>query len=290
MKKITALFIAAAVMLGGVTACRNGGTNTTPVPEPGPGFPTETFDFTDEVTMRQVGLTELEVTDFLGLVNAWYPVGDEVMQTVATYGVIPAATSSIEFNPEALAALEALFAEAKSEGHTGFYLASGMRDYAAQAAIYENADDKSFVQPPGHSEHQTGLAADISELSVDIATFDRSNGGRWFTQNAHRYGFVLRYPADKTNITGISYEPWHFRYVGQPHAAYMTQNKLVLEEYLDLLQTEGGYDYSFEGVDYRVMYNAAPVGSAGTISVPADYDYEVSRDNTGGYVVTIKFA
>ena len=82
---------------------------------------------------------------------------------------------------------------------------------------------------PGTSEHELGLAIDIN-ADLDRSTSDEVYG--WLAQNAWKYGFVLRYPADKTDITGIDYEPWHYRYVGQEAAKEMHKKGLCLEEYL----------------------------------------------------------
>jgi D-alanyl-D-alanine carboxypeptidase len=180
----------------------------------------------------------IEITPYLELVNSQFAISRNIedYEVVNVFGVVPASTSCIELNPTALSALRDLFAEAKAHGFAGFYLSSGFRNTSQQAELYENAPDRSFVQPPGHSEHHTGLAADVAYLGESMARFDSSDHGRWFMQNAHRFGFILRYPADKTHITGISYEPWHYRYVGREHAEFMFSNNLVLEEYIQLLE------------------------------------------------------
>lgn len=103
--------------------------------------------------------------------------------------------------------------------------------YEAQNMSHEEAVAKahSLVAEPGTSEHQLGLALDI------IAEFDADSTAtwNWLKDNAWRYGFILRYPADKVDLTGIDYEPWHFRYVGKAAAEEITRQGLCLEEYLD---------------------------------------------------------
>ncbi len=91
----------------------------------------------------------------------------------------------------------------------------------------------SAVQPPGYSEHNTGLAIDFNGVSE---AFQDTDTYRWLMEHAAEYGFVLRYPQDKQEITGIMYEPWHFRYVGVEHAKEMTARNLCLEEYVQQLQ------------------------------------------------------
>ena len=106
-------------------------------------------------------------------------------------------------------------------------IASGL-DNTPDAAAMAN------IALPGYSEHETGLAVDI--VSVDHQTLDRDFAdtpeGQWLAANSAQYGFLVRYTADKQEITGITYEPWHFRYVGRDAALAMQQQNLCLEEYL----------------------------------------------------------
>ena len=124
---------------------------------------------------------------------------------------------------------------------------SGYRSRAEQEAIFADslrdngeAFTRSYVALPGCSEHQTGLAIDLGENRPDLdfirPQFPDTGVFRTFRRRASEYGFVLRYPEDKTSITGIQYEPWHFRYVGWPHARLMEREGLVLEEYHRLLE------------------------------------------------------
>ena len=91
-----------------------------------------------------------------------------------------------------------------------------------------------YLARVGHSEHETGLAVDFCLPDDDDAdeTFSATSQGRWLAENAHGFGFILRYPRMKESITGIAYEPWHFRYTGLPHSSLMKENGLTLEEYL----------------------------------------------------------
>lgn len=132
-------------------------------------------------------------------------------------------------------------------GKKGFkiYVRSGYRSYTEQKKLWDEQinrlDDQGisiwdaikqgrlFVQRPGMSEHQTGLAIDIN--SKDIK--NRTRIYNWLKKNSYKYGFVLRYPEDKISITGIGYEPWHFRYVGKKNAEIMYRENLCLEEFRD---------------------------------------------------------
>ncbi|WP_069997301.1 M15 family metallopeptidase [Cellulosilyticum sp. I15G10I2] len=117
---------------------------------------------------------------------------------------------------------------------------SGYRSYSRQNTIYNNyiskygeAYTEKVSAKSGHSEHQTGLAMDISAKSVRYhltQDFANTKEGKWLAENAHHYGFIIRYPKGKEHITGYMYEPWHVRYIGKELAAYLYINGLVLEE------------------------------------------------------------
>ena len=104
------------------------------------------------------------------------------------------------------------------------------------------AEAAKWVAPPGYSEHHTGLALDIVTLDYQVldSGFASTPAAIWMRDNAYKYGFVIRYPEDKQDITQITYEPWHVRYVGLEHAAAMTEQNLCLEEYLGALEDTGG--------------------------------------------------
>ncbi len=115
-----------------------------------------------------------------------------------------------------------------------------VQKYMAKGYSYEAALQKTYeyTMPAGQSEHETGLALDI--LCSTNTIMDESQkgepGNQWLAQHCHEYGFILRYPEDKADITGIEYEPWHFRYVGREAAAYLTKMGWTLEEYYEVLR------------------------------------------------------
>ncbi|MFB5676533.1 D-alanyl-D-alanine carboxypeptidase family protein [Paenibacillus terreus] len=143
---------------------------------------------------------------------------------------------------EAAGALEKLFAAAKKDG-IKLRAVSGYRSYSRQKTIYNNnvktkgleyASKVSAV--PGMSEHQTGLAIDVSSPSVGNAleqSFGSTKEGKWLAKHAPEYGFVIRYPKGKDDITGYVYEPWHIRYIGVDLAEDAASKGLTLEEYFD---------------------------------------------------------
>ncbi|HIR93720.1 MAG TPA: M15 family metallopeptidase [Candidatus Egerieimonas intestinavium] len=140
-------------------------------------------------------------------------------------------------------AAQKLFTRARGQGLCLWGI-SGYRSYARQEEIFRRrlsqagaAHAQAYLAPPGCSEHQTGLALDVSspEISYELEeTFAQTSEGRFLTKHAAFYGFILRYPKGKEAITGYAWEPWHIRYVGRPLALYLSFTGLTLEEYLAL--------------------------------------------------------
>ena len=138
-------------------------------------------------------------------------------------------------NQTAYNALQELQKEATKNGHS-IPLVSGFRSYQRQETIYNNYVAKDGVEKadtysarPGHSEHQTGLAFDVGAIDDN---YGNTPAGKWLTENAHKYGFIIRYLKGKEHITGYKYEPWHIRYVGVDHATKIYNSNITLEEYL----------------------------------------------------------
>ncbi len=113
------------------------------------------------------------------------------------------------------------------------YIYSGYRSYERQAEIYNASNNKNYVAAPGQSEHQTGLVLDISTLTHGLtSSFQYSLEYESISKYCMNYGFIIRYPEGKENITGYYFEPWHLRYVGKTSAIEIMSNNLTLEEYL----------------------------------------------------------
>lgn len=175
----------------------------------------------------------------------------------------------------------AMIDAAAEDGVTHFMISSGYRSEAEQGKLYaEKGGD--YALPPGYSEHHLGLALDVGSTEGTMAKADE---GKWLEKNAARYGFVLRYPADKTDVTGIAFEPWHFRYVGLPHSMIMERNHLVLEEYLDLLQVKRSISTTVGDDEYEVCYYGPQELSQ--LRLPKNRDYALSGDNRGGLILTV---
>lgn len=161
-----------------------------------------------------------------------------------TIKAVPSVTNEeMMMRKEAAKALEDLVKNAKSEG-IDLYCVSGYRSYSTQNKIYldriktqgQKEADK-YVAYPGQSEHQTGLAVDISDQTAvnesQAVDFSKTKEGIWLKNNVQNFGFIIRYPAGKEDITGYNYEPWHVRFVGVKAAKEIKSKDIVLEEYLN---------------------------------------------------------
>lgn len=145
--------------------------------------------------------------------------------------------------------LDAFLREAYAVGYNDITVTSGYRSYADQEFRFNTkvnslrgeyntleaaqAAAATVIQWPGKSEHQTALACDMHNLPAASTDFAKTEAATWLRENAHNFGFILRYPEDKTEITGISFEPWHFRFVGRYHATRIHLLNLTLEEYVE---------------------------------------------------------
>ena len=137
---------------------------------------------------------------------------------------------------EAKEAFEKLSEDASKLGYI-ILAVSTYRSYEYQKKLYETYTEEKGIEyaanccaKAGYSEHQTGLAVDVEGSNTDYNKFEESLEFDWMKNNSYKYGFILRYPKDKQNITKYKYEPWHYRYVGIDLAKYLYENNLVLEE------------------------------------------------------------
>ena len=159
---------------------------------------------------------------------------------IAKVGFLPDTNSEAMFlRRESAKALEKLFKSAKKE-KIALYAVSGYRSYQRQSEIFKNNLKKTgelankYSARPGQSEHQTGLAIDVTCKDVEFALveeFEKTNAYLWLLKNSYKFGFILRYPREKENITGYIFEPWHLRYVGKELAQKLYIEGITLEEY-----------------------------------------------------------
>lgn len=202
----------------------------------------------------------------------------------------------VRMQPEAAQAMDAML--------TDFYYATGldslyiMCSYRSReesqelfdASVAENGLEHAqmYVMLPGFSEHHSALAADLGIILEDGSYMNFVNEGSysWIKEHCAEYGFILRYPEDKVDITEIGYESWHFRYLGVPNATAVSATGLCYEEYIDFIK-----NYRAEGDHYAVttadgsyeIYYAPGL----QIAVPSDRPYEISGNNVDGFIITV---
>jgi len=223
------------------------------------------------------------------LVNAEYPVQQEGVRSdiVNLYEAreltkgYTLLNSGIYLSTEVALAFSEMVAAAEQDGVQHFVINSGFRDFEEQGELYQTRG-ADYALPAGYSEHNVGVALDVGSTETTMYEADE---GIWIEENAWKYGFILRYPKDKTEITGIEYEPWHIRYVGLPHSAVMKEKNFVLEEYLAYLKEEEKISITVNGESYTVAYY--PYSEGMTIPVPDNHEYELSGDNSDGVIVTV---
>lgn len=176
-------------------------------------------------------LAEPFTVDGVALVGAHHPVSPEHA---------PEVTKQFKLLPEASDAYARMVADAKRAGLTIVWRV-GYRSYDIQADVLaasietrgSREEALRYAAEPGHSEHQLGLAVDVAAPDARGLAFADTREFAWLREHAHEYGFILRYPSGKEDITGIAYEPWHYRHVGVEHAAaFGAWSELTLEEYL----------------------------------------------------------
>lgn len=208
---------------------------------------------------------EVEVLDKVLPLGSFYPenyndrvmianvdnnIGEYMPDLVTVPDVYPAGRPGMQLTPETFEAYKKMYADCKAETGVGFNLLSAYRSYDKQVQLFDE-DVASYMakgysrdrateltaqstQYPGCSEHQLGESVDIGDTLALNYRFSESKAGAWVTAHAHEYGFVLRYPETKVDITKITYEAWHFRYVGIEHATYIYEHDICLEEYVEL--------------------------------------------------------
>lgn len=174
-----------------------------------------------------------------------------------------------------------LSAAVKEETDSALYVSSDFRTEEQQRQEYK--DNPTVAIKPGASEHQGGLALDVYVKYFAGEGFIKSEAGQFVNSKCHQYGFIIRYPSFGKSKTEIGFEPWHIRYVGEPHADLIYNNHLTLEDYI--LSFEKGLWYEAEGY----LISRQELSADGTLQLPPNYSKAViSPDNTGCYIITVK--
>ena len=204
---------------------------------------------------------------------------------------------SVYLAPDAMEAMDRMLMDFRAQGGSkSVNVVAGYRTEEDQQGLFDRSAERNglahaekYVAKPGGSEHHTGLAVDFSVLRADGSSVDYDGSGEytWINKNCHKYGFVVRYATGKEELTGIWDEPWHFRYLGIPHATEMVRKGMCMEEYMNYLKK-----YTFDGDhlfincesgEYEVWY------TEGThVYLPEGGEYEVSGNNMDGFIVTCK--
>lgn len=174
---------------------------------------------------------------------------------------------------------------------------SGYRTKEGQQELYDadlestGLDYSTRVALPGYSEHESGFSID---LTLAEGEYDGTGEYAWINEHCSDYGFILRYPENKTSITQIEYESWHYRYIGTPHAEYVMTSGMCLEEYIDMLknykvseESTSIFEYTAKnGKIYDIYYVEADTSSDSTyIPFPSDKEYSISGNNMDGFII-----
>lgn len=215
----------------------------------------------------------------------------------------PSTKSQMQLRDAAANAYVRMYTAYKAENNLPLNTISGFRSFAVQKQLFygkvagRQRSGQSYTTAynntlrytafPGTSEHQTGLAIDVSSNASLLESFRNTKQGQWLLAHCWEHGFILRYDEDKTALTTIAFEPWHYRYVGLPHSLIMRDNDWVLEEYMEALhalQPEEYLEYTDPtNVDmlYRIYY---------TTDTQREYEdiVSISSDNCGGYIITCR--
>ncbi len=200
----------------------------------------------DIITRVNIGLdqpyyTNVKMAPYLNqiyiLSNKYLALGENYVPDNLETLSSECARSGMQLVHEAKEKFEELCLAAKKDGYT-IRAMSSYRDYNYQLNLYnryvkqdgkEAAD--TYSARAGHSEHQTGLVVDVDNNQIDYTLFEQTKEYKWMQENAYKYGFIMRYPKDKDNITGYEYESWHYRYVGKEIATYIKNNNITFDEY-----------------------------------------------------------
>lgn len=183
-----------------------------------------------------------------------------------------------------------------------FYTEKGLSDCMVISA-YRTKEYQDELYNSGTSDIQGGYSELHTGLSFDLGIFPDGESSyyylpegdyAWIQENCGNYGYIIRYPADKKDLTGMDSKSYQFRYVGVPHAVYMSQNNLCLEEYIELLKH---YTYDGEHLTvaagektYEIYYVAADPSADTEVPVPSDKTYEISGNNVDGFIVTVQLS
>ncbi len=206
-------------------------------------LPVETAE--EETSVEEVSGQQKKEADLPDIdINSWEYVLANAEHSIGEYTPELGEIEGQKLDQRILEPMQQFVADARAEGLSVF-LSSGYRGFEEQQYLFNRKVEQygeekaaTIVSRPGTSEHQTGLACDITDEYYELKDESLENTAlyQWMSKHCQEYGFIVRYPKDKEEITGIIYEPWHFRYVGVEAATYMVEHNLCLEEFVALYQ------------------------------------------------------
>lgn len=216
-------------------------------------------------------------------------------------------TVDLRLDRVAMLSLNHMLDAAYNDGVSGMVITSAFRTFEKQSSLFNNktallsrkmnrktamAEASKVVAVPGSSEHQTGLAVDICSDGVGlVGDFGNTVQGKWMEKNSWKYGFIVRYPKEKTEITGIIYEPWHVRYIGNVHSEIVKSKNMCMEEYVEYLKDHGMiYFNDSNGDSYAVQYvRKEELDNKGmALSLEENSSWSISNCTKDSYIMTIK--
>ncbi len=219
---------------------------------------------------------DIEAITLVGNRNDYYQAGDYV--TKLDKNVI------VQLN-----ALMEAYATSMGKTTTDIFVQDGFRTYEQQVERHNSGRSKTFG--PGFTDYHTGRTFDMFLMDETSSSgYSYFTADDWFNENAGSYGFILRYPEGKQEITGENPRPYTYRYVGTPHASYINFNQLCLEEYIEEVKThtiEKPLEITAGSSVYNVYYVPAKESGNTEVPVPEGKTYEISGCNAGGFIVTV---
>ncbi len=249
------------------------------------GTSIELAEFRGEV--QKLTLEELLSDERTTLDNSLLLVSSEhpISESISFADVKEYNQTDVMFDKSAHEAFAALSSHVSEKHGEKLFITSAYRTGEEQQELFDKHGSDT-AQRPGESEHQTGLALDIAVKGYGGSSFLKTDVGKYVNLSAWQYGFIIRYPDGKEAVTKISYEPWHIRYVGMPHAEFIEKNQITLEEYLDCLSFNTLYTLETDD-----NYCIIRVSNTNAINAPSSYsNLTVSPDNLGGYILTFKLS
>jgi D-alanyl-D-alanine carboxypeptidase len=211
------------------------------------------YDYSIDVSAFLSSIEPENAQEYLLLANKQNPLErDYTPSDLKSLEINPNSNRDMKLRKDAATALSAMILAMRADGITDVFVTSAHRSYSYQEKLFEGyvqqhmddgmtreqAEEEAlrYSARPGTSEHQTGLCLDFmtTQMSDLDESFEDTSAFRWLSSNAHKYGFILRYPSNKVDTTGYKYEPWHYRFVGRSAATEIYESGLCLEEYLEL--------------------------------------------------------